>query len=123
MSEQELNSNSQMAKEPTVLYGQKNYASIVALAKKLASQDVHIFLFGSRARGNNRNDSDWDLLILLDKDGIEEADYEKYFDTFTELSWKISQQINPQLYTQKDWNNISYTPFYANVEHDKILIA
>lgn len=30
-----------------------------------------ILLFGSRARGDNRPDSDWDLLILLPKDAPE----------------------------------------------------
>ncbi|HAL80974.1 MAG TPA: hypothetical protein DCO83_01070 [Mucilaginibacter sp.] len=28
------------------------------------------FLFGSRARGDNRKDSDWDILILIDSDRV-----------------------------------------------------
>lgn len=30
-----------------------------------------LLLYGSRARGNAREDSDWDLLILLDKPRLE----------------------------------------------------
>ena len=29
--------------------------------------DARIFLFGSRARGDARPDSDWDILIILNK--------------------------------------------------------
>ncbi|MCQ2606089.1 MAG: nucleotidyltransferase domain-containing protein [Bacteroidales bacterium] len=120
MEEKERNTS---VKEPIFLYGVDTFTRISSLAKQLVSQDVHIYLFGSRARGDNRSDSDWDLLILFNKQKIEESDYEKYFDSFTELSWKINQQINPQLYTMNDWKKMSFTPFYANVEQDKILIA
>lgn len=45
---------------------------IKAMASKLHAIDPHAraFLFGSRARGTARKDSDWDLLILIDKPNL-----------------------------------------------------
>ena len=37
--------------------------SIKALARRVIPRGGHLWLFGSRARGDNRQDSDWDLAI------------------------------------------------------------
>ena len=100
-----------------------NYSKIVDKARSIASPDAKIYLFGSRARGDYRQDSDWDLLVIIDKPSIEEDDYEKYFYPFIDLSWNMGEVINPQLYTSSDWQESSFTPFYNNVEQDKILLA
>lgn len=39
---------------------------------------ARMVLFGSQARNDAREDSDWDILILLDKEKLEEADHDKY---------------------------------------------
>ncbi len=38
------------------------------ISKSIHANDpeADAFLFGSRARGDNRKDSDWDILILID---------------------------------------------------------
>ncbi|MBQ5524583.1 MAG: nucleotidyltransferase domain-containing protein, partial [Paludibacteraceae bacterium] len=41
---------------------------IATLGSKLLPKGSHLFLYGSRARGDNREDSDWDLLVLLNKE-------------------------------------------------------
>ena len=41
--------------------------SIKDIAGKTLPTNSTLLLYGSRARGDNRPDSDWDLLILLDK--------------------------------------------------------
>lgn len=48
------------------------------LAKKVMPEGSQVWLYGSRARGDTRDDSDWDLLILLDKTSVTSADEDQY---------------------------------------------
>lgn len=38
---------------------------------------ARMVLFGSQARNDASEDSDWDILILLDKEKLEEVDHDK----------------------------------------------
>lgn len=54
-----------------------------------------LILFGSQARGDADEDSDWDLLIVLDKPKKDPDDYDKYAFSFVELGWEINELITP----------------------------
>lgn len=84
--------------------------------------DGKVILFGSRARGDAREDSDWDLLILLDKPQIEPSDFDKISYPLYELGWQEGEQFSPKLYTVKDWLKRSFTPFYKNIEKEGIVL-
>ena len=79
-----------------------------------------MILFGSQARGDANKDSDWDLLILLDKSKLTPADYDAYSYPFWELGWSIDAMIHPTLYTLKDWERRTNPIFKANVQRDGI---
>jgi predicted nucleotidyltransferase len=81
-----------------------------------------IILFGSQARGDARKDSDWDLLILLDKSRIDDSDFDRISYPLYELGWKEGEQFSPKLYTTKDWMKRSFTPFYKNIEKEGIVL-
>ncbi len=84
--------------------------------------DAKVILFGSRARGDERNDSDWDLIVLLNKPKIEPSDFDEISYPLYELGWKEGEQISPKLYTVKEWMKRSFTLFYKNVEHEGIVL-
>lgn len=78
------------------------------------------YLFGSRARGDARPDSDWDILVLLDKERITPEDRDKISYPIYETSWELDVDVNPVMYTKADWAARSFTPFYKNVMADRI---
>ena len=92
------------------------------VAKTTLPKGSSLLLYGSRARGDAGKNSDWDLLILLDKPDLSESDYDNISFPFTMLGWNIGEIISPQMYTKKDWESISFLPFHKNVEHDKIVL-
>lgn len=95
--------------------------SIKQIAKATLPKNSTLLLYGSRARGDNRQDSDWDLLILLDKPQLNANDYGVAYP-FRALGWEIGEDINPSLYTKKQWDTWTYLPYYKNVEKDKIVL-
>lgn len=93
---------------------------LTELGKNIIPSSGRLWLYGSRARGNARVDSDWDLLILLDKEKPEFDDFKLYAYPFTLLGAEYNQEIVPQIYTKQQWESISFTPFYKNVELEKV---
>lgn len=80
----------------------------------------HARLYGSYARGDAHQGSDWDILILLDKDNLEQTDFDQVSYPFILLGCDIGEEINPIMYTKKEWESYKITPFYENVTRDSI---
>ena len=79
------------------------FEDIRALKRRLLPNEKMI-LFGSRARGDAREDSDWDLLVLLDKDEINfNEDYDKYSAPFRFIELNHGTCISIILKTKKNW--------------------
>ena len=95
--------------------------NIKTIAQRILPDNSSLYLYGSRARGNARPDSDWDLLVLIDKDKITGDDYDMVYPFF-EYGVDIGQYISTHVYTKKQWQSWTFLPFYHNVEHDKIVL-
>mgnify|MGYP002623025564 CR=1 FL=1 len=83
--------------------------------KEIMPHDSTAILFGSQARGDAHSESDWDVLILLNKDRVQLNDYDAYSYPLREMGWELGADINPILYTKSNWEKNRYTPFYKNV--------
>ena len=64
--------------------------NIKQLGRTLLPPNSSLFLYGSRARGDARDGSDWDLLILLDKAKLVADDYDTTYP-FRELGCDIGE--------------------------------
>lgn len=92
-------------------------------AARVLPSGANIILFGSQARGDSNDRSDWDLLILLDHKGsVDIAERGEYIMPIYMLGAELGIDINPVIYTQSDWHKRSFTPFYKNVIRDGICI-
>ena len=90
------------------------------VARQNVPQGSLVLLFGSRARGEERKGSDWDILIVLPKDQLRQEDYDLVSYPLVELGWTLGEQINPIVYTRREWEASSITPFYDNVQRDGV---
>ena len=95
---------------------------IKEVVQAIVPEGSHVLLYGSRARGNFHEDSDWDILVILNKPKIEQNDYDEVVYPLTALGWKIGEMIISVVYTREEWKQSSFTPFYKNVEQDSIVI-
>ncbi len=95
---------------------------IKELGQKILPEGASLWLYGSRARGDARPDSDYDLLILLDKDTLSALDYDRYNYPLYDLGLDINVDISPRIFTKKQWISWSYDPFNKNVERDKMIV-
>lgn len=93
---------------------------IMKLASEVIPEGSSALLYGSRARGSAHLHSDWDILLILNKDTLTQSDYDTVSYPFVLLGCELGEEINPIMYTLKEWQRYKATPFYENVEHDAI---
>ena len=96
--------------------------SIQQVASHVLPRGSQLFLYGSRARGEARDGSDWDLLLLLDKPEIEAEDFDRYSYPIMEAGFDQWQLFSVQTYTKNQWYGGPHAMFYYNVENDKKLL-
>ena len=96
--------------------------SIQKKAESIMPKDAKVILFGSRARRDAKADSDWDILVLLNKDKIDEQDHDNYTYPLWELGWQINQMIHPIVYSMKDWQSKKGSPFLFSMVTRALLL-
>ncbi|MDP2336087.1 MAG: nucleotidyltransferase domain-containing protein [Bacteroidota bacterium] len=91
----------------------------------ISNQDpkAEIYLYGSRARGDNRKDSDWDILVISPNDKIT-FDYESELrDPIVDIELDSGEIVSILVYSKKDWmGKQSFSPLFLNVSKEGIRI-
>ena len=83
-----------------------------------------VILYGSYARGEEREDSDIDVLILInrDKEKIKWEESEHIVYPLNRIEIETSVVISPVVYTKRGWANHRVTPYYENVNREGVLL-
>ena len=93
----------------------------------LIKQKVHevdptaeVILYGSRSRGDEHRESDWDILILTNYP-VSISREKQFRHHLFDLELEIGEPFSTFVYSKNDWNSkMSITPFYKNVENEGI---
>lgn len=90
-------------------------------AKSIDSDDIkQIILFGSVARGDDSEDSDIDILIVVSK---EDRVFEKFVGRkVADIIMEKEEVISPHIMTEKHFNATKDFSFLQNVLADGVLI-
>jgi predicted nucleotidyltransferase len=74
-----------------------------------------VILFGSRARGDEKPGSDWDILVLTSRATSPQIEKHCRHQLYM-LELEIEEPISLFIYSREEWENVQrITPFYAEV--------
>ena len=95
--------------------------SIKSIVKKI-DLNAEVILFGSHARNDARDESDWDILILTSMSAdikLEQVFRHKLFD----LELKYGVALSTFVYSKEEWNSkYQVTPLYQNIRKEGIAL-
>jgi len=81
---------------------------------------AEVILYGSRARGDEKPDSDWDLLILTDAEAGIELE-RKFRDKLYDLQLETDEVFSVFVFSKDEWHSRQrITPFFHHVEREGI---
>ena len=82
-----------------------------------------LILYGSYARGDYKEESDIDLLILVDQEKITRDDEIKITYPLYDIFFDTGVLISTMVYSKKFWTTgYKITPFYENVKREGIVL-
>lgn len=82
-----------------------------------------VILYGSIARGDYREDSDVDLLVLVDQEKITRVDEKRIKYPLYDIEFKTGIIISPLVFSKHDWETRHrMTPFYENVAREGMIL-
>ncbi len=81
-----------------------------------------LILFGSYARGDHNEESDIDLLVLVDKDKVTHTEEDSITYPLYDIEFRTGTLIHPVVYTKESWAKRSITPFFQNVSKEGIIL-
>lgn len=79
---------------------------------------AEVWLFGSRARGDAHDDSDWDFLVLTNKP-VDISLKNQLRDHLYEVELSSEKVIGSIIHSKQEWEeDYAVTPLYRNIKRD-----
>ena len=76
----------------------------------------------SKSRGKAHSDSDWDFLILTDRNSNELTDRIRH--KIYEVEWESGEVLSSIVRSRKEWNSRKYRllPFHHNIDREGVTV-
>ncbi len=89
---------------------------------KTAAPDSTVIFYGSRARGNPQEHSDWDVLILTEQ--VTLAIKDLIYDALYEIELEHDIIIGPLILPRDEWEHKRYKnhPIHERIDEEGILV-
>ena len=82
---------------------------------------AEVILFGSHSRGQATPDSDWDILILLNRDQVNRATEKEFRDELFDIELEAGEPISAFVFSKQDWETKhAISPLYQSIARDGI---
>lgn len=95
---------------------------LIRITVREKEPDAQIILYGSRARGDARDDSDWDVIILLNKPPMSHYERSGIACDLWDAGLGIGEEINAFVYTNDQWNSAPPSLFKYNVRKEGVML-
>ena len=83
--------------------------------------EAEVILFGSRARGQENKQSDWDILILLNMNEVNRETEKEYREALFEVALETGEAISTFVFSKQDWESKHLlTPLFQNIQKEGI---
>lgn len=82
---------------------------------------ARVILFGSRARGDSKTNSDWDFLIISSLQ-VNEKIKRQFRTGLIDTELEAEEVISTIIYSKNDWNDYQFTPLYRNIAKEGVEI-
>lgn len=85
--------------------------------------DAEVILFGSRARGQAREESDWDFLVLVDGP-VDCARTDKIRHALYEVEWETGEVISTRVRDRAIWSDTRHQqlPLHRAIDREGVVL-
>jgi len=99
-----------------------NIIKLIKSSIRSVDPKAQVIIFGSRARGDARKDSDWDILILTDYPVSTEIE-RSFRNNLFEIEIETGEVFSTFVYQKQIWNTKhKVTPLYRNIKREGVII-
>lgn len=83
--------------------------------------EAEVVLYGSRARGTAPADSDWDILVLTDREPLRECRHTVRSRLY-EIEWETGEVISAVVRSRSEWDlpALRRSPYHQNIDREGI---